>query len=194
VIRRIVRHAFTIFAAASLLLGVASCAFWARSRSHFELVDLHYARWPQPDEVYGTYLSFSWYSSTLRLELYRDHGVFRGDLADLLEGWRQTRPPGLHGAFVGEPETLLMNGFPLGFRARHYLSHSGPAKGDRWILSVPVWLPTLLSAILPALWFTRLLRARRARRQGRCANCGYDLRATPDRCPECGTPATEGNK
>ena len=49
-------------------------------------------------------------------------------------------------------------------------------------------------ALLPgsvATWFARLrLRAQlleERRKLGRCLACGYDLRATPDLCPECGT-------
>ena len=55
---------------------------------------------------------------------------------------------------------------------------------------VPFWLPAALCAVLPAL---RLMRSyvlrRRIRSAGECPFCGYDLRATPDRCPECGTIA-----
>jgi hypothetical protein len=58
--------------------------------------------------------------------------------------------------------------------------------GFLWLFTVPCWAVVLATAAAPAV---RVLRLRR-RRSGLCASCGYDLRATPARCPECGTTAT----
>jgi hypothetical protein len=49
----------------------------------------------------------------------------------------------------------------------------------------PHWLASLLSAILPTVWLLNRVRRRRVEGQD-CPRCGYDLRATPARCPECG--------
>ena len=49
-----------------------------------------------------------------------------------------------------------------------------------------VWAASLLLAAPPALYLRRRLRGPR-RPPGACPACGYDLRATPERCPECGT-------
>ena len=65
-------------------------------------------------------------------------------------------------------------------------------------VAVAIWPLALATGALPAwwtvLWALRYRIERRRRREGLCKRCGYDLRASPERCPECGTAVdrTEG--
>jgi len=56
---------------------------------------------------------------------------------------------------------------------------------------VPHWMPAALTAGAPALAMYRWTRSRRRAAAGRCPSCGYDLRATPERCAECGAAAVK---
>lgn len=57
---------------------------------------------------------------------------------------------------------------------------------NRWTFAVPIWSILLILLIWPAARARAALRASDRRRAGLCLRCGYDLRATADRCPECG--------
>ena len=52
-----------------------------------------------------------------------------------------------------------------------------------WSLEVPLWLLLLVTATASV---TSKWRVARKHRSSCCRSCGYDLRATPQRCPECG--------
>ena len=55
-------------------------------------------------------------------------------------------------------------------------------------IALPYWLPALITGTPWVVLGWRHWRSRAARRiaAGWCPACGYDVRATPDRCPECG--------
>ena len=85
----------------------------------------------------------------------------------------------------------IPDGAWLGFEKGHWTATvgngfiSGPTRGDYF--SVPVWFLLLAFGGLPTWWVVRAVGARRRKRRGLCRRCGYDLRATPERCPECGS-------
>lgn len=55
-----------------------------------------------------------------------------------------------------------------------------------WQLAVPVWVPIALLLLGPSAWIRRRVRTAKRFTAGHCQRCGYDLRASPGRCPECG--------
>ena len=73
----------------------------------------------------------------------------------------------------------------LGFE---FLRGREPAYGfPYWIVLARYWSLALLAAVLPFAWVFGALRRHRRHSKSRCRVCNYDIRATPDRCPECGT-------
>jgi hypothetical protein len=69
---------------------------------------------------------------------------------------------------------------------------------DDWRLTLPYpWLVATLTCVLTPVVLIerrRLMRCTNRNRFGLCLCCGYDLCATPDRCPECGTVPTEAKR
>lgn len=55
------------------------------------------------------------------------------------------------------------------------------------VYAAPLAPLVLFFAVRPIAFLTKLLRRRTRSRAGHCRQCSYDLRATPEQCPECGT-------
>lgn len=75
-----------------------------------------------------------------------------------------------------------------GFAGFSYTELSDPFFAGRvsWAYTIPYWPLLVATAVMPYLRLRSALAMRQRAAMGSCPRCGYDLRATPDRCPECG--------
>jgi hypothetical protein len=70
-----------------------------------------------------------------------------------------------------------------------YFANPVAADSVARVVVFPFWFLAGLLAIWPvrrAVRETREVRELKRQSRGLCPKCGYDLRATPQRCPECG--------
>ena len=175
------RWLLTLLIALSLLLCVAVAALWVRSEGRA----LDYVAWRGD----ATLLVES-RAGRLWLERWRGatplpSGPSRGDPRWTLVG--TVNPASGLPIIVGYtvPPPSAENGFGFASIRMTPVPQSPPA-GTMHAVAVPWWAVLACSAVPSAAWLARRLRERGRRGSGSCPVCGYDLRATPGRCPECG--------
>jgi len=117
----------------------------------------------------------------------RDEGHFTYDREPATEYPTYGDELGKH--LFTKPRRYAGRGFEWIPQTNVRLSWSNNFKAALSSLTLPLYFPTLLFALLPAHYFLRVRRRRRIASRlarGCCVFCGYDLRASAGRCPECG--------
>ena len=190
---RVLHRLLTFAAPLSLGLDIATAVLWVRS---YFVLDVLWLRGPGHLNALGGAGPISWQ----RFGVINSRG---GELG--LAWWVRYNQPISNQPIGGWVHRTSPNPIPATLAGQtwqgfHYLgwatqetgvSSTAPPITYSHALGAPYWFIATILLAPPSLWARAELRQRRlerSRRQCRCAVCGYDLRATPDRCPECGTP------
>jgi hypothetical protein len=129
-------------------------------------------------------------------QLHCDLGVTRGEVYMLLDHKNDQWPAAVNWKWQnGPPIDMLLNLARYGPQAHPPVAGFFLARWSGMRISTAVPMPFVVAplALLPYAAMARHMRRRRRLRrsaEGRCLACGYDLRATPGRCPECGETPT----
>lgn len=183
----------TILSALSLLLAICVIGPWVHG---YWLGDIRAARisftsCPQPDLYRVRTFGALWAGGQLGCGMSSsDFDLSRGGERGWDDGFRASlRRGGLDWGYWGLAAIApIASASTFGFGAEH-LSTTQPSRQDEsWMYAVPVWFPLLLCLALPSCWLARQCRLRSRRLRHCCLQCGYDLRASKERCPECGAP------
>jgi hypothetical protein len=167
-----VRWILFITAALSLLIGITAVVMWVDS---YRAVPRHWRLWHRDADGDGIDDG-----RTLAIVTWQGHMHWRINMVParyLLKSGGPTKPFADVSFAICHCGVFIAEGKFDGKTARD--------------LAWPCWAVVLSSAVLPAIACVALIRRRRRHAQGCCPTCGYDLRATPDRCPECGTTPAE---
>ncbi len=176
--RRFARHLFTFCSAVSLLLCVALCVLWVRS---YWVEDcIHFGDGESRDQHFVNLESSLGQMGVYYIRPHDDHPPQPARVT--FEHRSYAHATAVENSLPAMSEPWKAAGF-LFWSREHNTS---------WITLVawPCWAAALLASLPPLGWCLARLRQRgRLQRIGRgcCPSCGYDLRASPDRCPECGT-------
>ena len=169
------RKLFTFCAAVSLLLAVAVCGVWVRSYSTIDRLtwdprsDLVFRIFSMPGRLYVRWKTGDTWS--VRGFRHTHHTVTSSDVAFK---WR---------------DYTDWNALGIGYRYQSSRNNPFAPRRVQREVTAPILYLALPFVLLPAARVAAWMIALRRVRLGRCCVCGYDLRATPDRCPECGAVA-----
>jgi hypothetical protein len=187
------RRLFTFFSVASLLLCTAVCVLWVRSFWSYDRLSYYQCRMEGDDQAVGFAAAIGSDRGMLWIGEYRvRHLQLPPDAAafkkSYLSGprWRVRSAPVGH---YSQSTLLPATGPTLFALAGHELRESrvsGSFVSHGLEAGIPTWSPAALLSLAPLAQVSRRLLRRGCRSRGLCPSCGYDLRATPGRCPECG--------